>query len=500
MTIPLIGRVAEKKVLTAAFDSKEAEFLLVYGRRRIGKTFLIRRFFEKKPCFFFQITGINQAPLDLQLREFKNEIERVFFYGGQQGPRLQEPQNWLDAFTMLNQAIVLFGKRKKVVIFLDEFPWLATRKSGVLQALDYMWNRFWVNAPRIKLIVCGSAASWMIENILNNKKGLHNRVTRRLRLEPFTLVETQGYLKHQGICLTQNQILSLYMCIGGVPYYLRSCEKGLSATQIINQLCFHPKGVLRNEFQNLFSSLFEHAESHEVIIRLIASQRGGISRKVIEETLELKGGRLTSRLKELEEAGFIMTLMPQGRERGTFYKVIDEYTLFYLSWIAPTQKARFTQDISDAHWEVLSQTAAWKDWSGYAFEAVCYKHLLQIRKALKIPEGSLATSWRFVPPAKSTEEGAQIDLLFNRPDSVVNLCEIKYCTSPYTLDKAYAQDLARKARAYQSKTKIPKQIFFSMITASRLKKNLYAEEFISSEVMLEDLFEERGMHSLFSWA
>lgn len=487
MPSQLIGRIYEQKQLQTALDSPEAEFIAVYGRRRIGKTFLIRRFFEKKSCLFFQVSGINQAPIELQLREFKNEIERVF-YEGKQGPRLQDPQNWLEAFAMLTDAIHIFAKRKKIVLFFDEFPWMATRKSGILQALDYYWNRFWTEDKRIKLIVCGSAASWMIDNILNNKKGLHNRVTGRMRLEPFTLAETRAYLKHQGIALDAAQILALYMCIGGVPFYLRSCRKGLSAVQNINQLCFQRKGTLLDEFQNLFSSLFEHAESHEEIIRLMASQRGGMSRKQIEEKTGLKGGRLTARLKELEEAGFILSFIPKGRERGIFCKVIDEYTLFYLHWISPESKSRITQEISSAYWEALSQTTGWKAWSGYAFEAVCYKHLAQIRKALSIPEGSTATSWRFIPRAKSPEEGAQIDLLFDRPDQTVSLCEIKYCTVPYVIDKGYAKDLARKAQVYRTKTKTEKQIFLSMITSSRLKKNIYAEELIASEATLEDLF------------
>ena len=422
----------------------------------------------------------------LQLREFKKEIERVF-YGGQ-GGHLAEPQNWLDAFAMLTDSITLLAKRKKVVLFFDEFPWMATRKSGALQALDYYWNRFWVCQPQIKLIVCGSAASWMITNLLNNKKGLHNRVTQRIRLEPFNLGETQAYLRSQGILLDQRQILTLYMSIGGIPFYLRGCEKGYSAIQNINHLCFQKKGMLQAEFTNLFTSLFASGDGHESLMRFLSAHRGGISRQALEQHSGLKGGRLTVRLKELEEAGFIQSFLSQGRERGTFYKIVDEYSLFYLSWIAPEGKSVIEHGLSNTYWDVISQTAAWKAWSGYAFEAVCLKHLAQIRSALHIPEGSRATTWRFVPPPKSPERGAQIDLLFERPDQVIQLCEIKYTATPYEIDKAYAQNLSQKVQVYRLKTQTEKQIFISMITACRLKNNLYAQEMIASEVTLQDLF------------
>jgi hypothetical protein len=389
---------------------------------------------------------------------------------------------------MLTETINLFAKRKKVVLFLDEFPWLTTRKSGALQALDYYWNRFWVNDPRIKLIVCGSAASWMITNIVNNKKGLHNRVTSRMRLEPFNLGETKAYLKHRGINWDASQVLILYMSLGGIPFYLRFCERGLSAIQNINQICFHKKGMLQGEFHNLFASLFENGENHETIIRMLAGKRNGVSRKEIEECLALKGGRISTWLKELEEAGFIQAFLSQGRDRGLFYKIIDEYSLFYLSWIAPQEKSGLGQEVSSEHWDATAQTPSWKAWSGYAFEAVCFKHLPQIRKALQIPEGAIAHTWRFVPPKNSEESGAQIDMLFDRPDNIIQLCEIKYTATPFELSKADAQDLSRKAQVYRSKTKTEKQIFFSMITSCRLKKNLYAEELVASEVVLDDLF------------
>jgi len=488
MTDILIGRRFEQQQLQKAFDSKESEFIAIYGRRRIGKTFLILNFFERKSCVFFYVSGINHSPLELQLKEFKNQIEQIF-YADKKGTKLQVPENWMDALQMLTDAVNIFAGRRKVILFFDEFPWMATHKSGLLQALDYYWNRYWTRHSKIKLIICGSAATWIIDNILNNKGGLHNRVTLRMRLEPFTLYETKCYLKQRGIHFSQQHILQLYLCIGGIPYYLRFINKKLSAIQNINQLCFHKKGILTDEFNNLFSSLFDQAEIHEQIIKLIASKRGGMDRVEIENTLSYKGGSLSKRLKELEEAGFISAFTPYGKVRGVYYKVIDEYTLFYLTWIMADTKNRLTKEITDEYWEYVSQTSAWKAWSGYAFEAICYKHIKNIQMALKIPSGTTVTTWRYIPGKKEKTEGAQIDLLFDRLDGIVQLCEIKYCSSPYKINKDYAKVLIQKSEVYQKITKTKKQIFISMITSCHLQKNMYSEEIITSEATLDDLFE-----------
>jgi AAA+ ATPase superfamily predicted ATPase len=484
----IIGRKYEQQQLQKSLDSKEAEFIAIYGRRRVGKTYLVRNFFKNKKCIFFQISGIHNAPTNLQLKEFKKEIERIFLHE-LGGLKLKEPENWMEALELLTDSIQLVKDSQKIVLFFDEFPWMVTHKSGLLSALDYYWNRFWVNNEKIKLIICGSAASWIVRNILNNKGGLHNRVTSKIHLEPFTLYETKEYLKYKEITLTNAQILDLYMCLGGIPYYLKFVEKGLSAAQNINRLCFQKRGSLLDEFKNLFSSLFDHAEAHEEIIKFIATKREGISRKEIEKAILKKGGRLSRRLEELEEAGFIMAFVPWGQKRGIYYKIIDEYTLFYLKWIAPDSTSRLSKEITSKFWEAASQTPSWKAWSGFAFEAICYKHLSNIRKTLFIPDGATATTWRSVPK-KGKTEGAQIDLLFYRPDDSVNICEIKYCKEPYAIDKNYSKELQRKVDIFQKITKTDKQIFLSMITACRLKKTMYSEELITSEVRLDDLFKE----------
>ncbi|HVE43579.1 MAG TPA: ATP-binding protein [Gammaproteobacteria bacterium] len=486
----IIGRLIEQQQLEKIFQSKEAEFVAVYGRRRVGKTYLIREFFnnnnKKKKCLFFRSSGIHKGSLKKQLEKFKQEIE-VTFYRGRKGTQLSAFSNWHDAFEALKDAIELVAGNQRVVLFLDEIPWMATPKSGLLEALDYYWNRYWSADKRIKLIICGSAASWMIESILNNKGGLHNRITLRLLLEPFTLAEVKAYLEYKNVSYNNQQILMAYMCLGGIPFYLKFFEKGLSVIQNINHICFNKKGALFDEFHLLFSSLFKNHEIHEALIRFIAKKREGVSRREIESHFHYKGGRLTSRLKELEEAGFIIQFAPWKKERGVYYKVVDEYTLFYLTWIAGRSTHSLAKNMDDHYWEVMSAKPAWKAWSGFAFEAICFKHLNQIKKALCIPDGSDVFPWRYLP-GQDGEMGAQIDLVFDRPDDMVNLCEIKHTVSDFVVDKKYAAHMRNREKIYLSVTKTKKQIMRSMILSASLKKNIYSAGFIASVVTLHDFF------------
>lgn len=483
----IIGREHEKKQLEKIYSSNQAEFVAVYGRRRVGKTWLIREFFQQKSCIFFRSSGIHKGRLKKQLENFKKEIEDVF-YKNRKGAKLASFPDWHSAFESLTDAINLFDTNQKVVIFLDELPWMATPKSGLLEALDYFWNRYWSENKNIKLVICGSAASWIIGNVLHDTGGLHNRVTLRLPIDPFSLPETKAYLAWKKIRYTNEQILALFMCIGGIPFYLNFIEKGLSAIQNINNICFNKKGALYDEFSLLFSSLFKKHQMHEEIIIFIAGKREGVGRHEIESSLGYKGGRLTERLRELEEAGFIVAFTPWKKERGIYYRVIDEYTLFYLFWIAPRSANRITGEVSEKYWEIISAKPAWKAWSGYAFESVCLKHIGQIRKALHIPDGAEVFPWRHAPEKGKDESGAQVDLVFDRPDGAVNLCEIKYCSSPYVIDKKYASALLAREKIYCSVAKTDKQIFHSMIVSGGLKKNIYSEEIISSVAVLGDLF------------
>jgi len=357
--------------------------------------------------------------------------------------------------------------------------------------LDHYWNSRWSTFPNLKLVVCGSAASWILNNLIYAKGGLHNRLTSVVPLKPFTLHETEEYLRHRGVKLNRHQILELYMVMGGIPLYLNGVQPGLSTLQTINQLCFHKEGFLFNEFSHLFASLFDASEAHEELIRTLSISRQGLSREqILQKTKHSSsGGMFKARLSELEEAGFIASFTPYGYlNKGTFFRVIDEYSLFYLRWIAPVSKRLRLSLKNTSYWESKMQSQSWKSWSGYAFESICFKHIEQIKKSLGMQ--AIATevgSWRY-NPKKDEEAGTQIDLLIDRADGIVNLCEIKFSQEKFVLTKSYAQEILRKKHIYREHRKTNKSIFITLITPEGVSPNTNSTQIITNEVTANDLF------------
>lgn len=486
----LIGRNEEKAMLEDFVKSDRPEFLAIYGRRRIGKTFLIKQTFAERDCIFFNVTGVQNGSKEAQIKLFTKEIGNVFY----QGAEIKERDNWIDTFDVLAAAIEKnVPKDRKIVLFFDEFPWMATHRSGLLQALEHRWNHSWSNDERIKLIICGSSASWIINKIINNKGGLHNRITRQIHLMPFNLKDTAEFLSHLKIKLDYKQIAELYMATGGVPYYLLRAEKNQSATQLIDKMAFQHNCLLFNEFDNLFSSLFENANHHVELLRIIANSHSGIGQEeIISNSPDIsRGGRTVDRLKELEDTGFVVSFMPHmHKKRGRYYRLIDEYTLFYLDWIEPIKNTLQKKSLESGYWQERHHTPAWYNWAGYAFESICYKHIHQIRKKLNISPSAIANGWRYVPVAKSSEQGAQIDLLFDRDDDTITICEIKYTTEPFAITKEYAQNLKNKIAVFKEKTRTKKNIFLVMISANGIKETIYSEELVQGVVTLEDLFSQ----------
>ena len=481
----IIGRRKEQELLRELIGSNKSEFIAIYGRRRVGKTYLIKNLVSSIPCVFFHVTGVQKGPIHVQLKEFAKQIGKAFY----QSPSIVPQKNWFDTFEDLTEAINEVPKDQTVVLFFDELPWMATPRSKILVALELYWNRYWSFDRRVKLIICGSSTSWIINNIINNKGGLHNRVTRTFHLQPFSLFETESYLKEHKIKLNRRQILDLYTVLGGVPLYWSFIRKGRSAHQCIDELCFQKNGALVNEFERLFESLFEDPKPYVELIRLIAEHRYGIGQSELIALSQLpNGGGTIDRLHQLEEAGFVTSLVPYGhKDRGVYYVMDDEYSLFYLRWIEPHLKTVSKKETNEGFWLSLSHQPTWKAWAGYAFESTCYKHINHIRKALKINPGATVGTWRFVPKPNQGD-GAQIDLLFDRLDGAITLCEIKYADKPFAIDKSYAQEILRKMEVFRKQTKTKKQLFFSAITTMGLKPTMYSEELISSEATLDDLF------------
>ena len=469
----IVGRKEEQVLLNQLIESQKPEFVAVCGRRRVGKTFLIRQVYNKQMAF--QMTGIAQGNTKQQLSNFFSVL-RDLQPGIDQGSL---PENWFDAFGLLRNYLQRLKAPKKVVFF-DELPWIDTPRSNFLSALEHFWNAWASGRPDIILVVCGSAASWMINKVINNRGGLHNRVTRRIRLLPFTLQETESFFRVNQIQLDRYQILELYMVLGGVPFYLSEIRPGMSAFQEIDRLAFSKNGLLVSEYDNLYRSLFNHADRHITIIETLAGKPRGLSREEIVKISRVKdGGALTTVLRELEESGFISKSFPFGKKiRDSIYRLSDQYSLFYLKFV------KDQKSLGSGSWLTRIDSPAWRAWSGYAYENICLQHIAAVKKALGI-SGVYTEESSWIDKDRSV----QIDLLIDRRDHVISLCEVKFNQKPFLLTKAYREELEKKILTFKEETQTRKSVFLTLITTVSLKHNIHSLGFVQNVVTMDDLFE-----------
>ena len=477
MDIQIIGRKKEILILQEALESNEAEMVAVLGRRRIGKTFLISSAYKEN--IVFEISGSQSTSTNQQLRNFRDELKN--FSGNKLA--LEIPSDWLSAFQLLKQYLKELDPNQKKVLFFDEVPWLSQHKSGFLEALGYFWNS-WASRQNLVVVICGSAASWMIRRIVHDKGGLHNRITKYIHLHPFTLSETEQYLQSRNIHFDRFQILHLYMAIGGIPHYLKAVKAGQSVVQNIDRICFSENGLLKNEFSKLYPALFKHAERHVAIIRALASKWKGMPRTELIEQLKFKsGGGITTLLAELEQSGFIHSYYPfKGKSREKIYRLSDPYSLFYLQFIEPNTS-------EEGIWFQISQSQQYKSWAGYAFENICLVHVPQIKKALGI-SGIFSSVSSFYKKSTADLGGAQIDLVLDRKDHVVNLFEIKFYDEPFIPSQDFSNGLQEKRSIFKSSTNTRKQLSWVVLSAFGLKQNQYSLGLVDNVLTLDALFEE----------
>lgn len=476
MTKIVIGRKQELGLLQEALETNEAEMVSIIGRRRVGKTFLVTTAYQDR--LIFEMTGTQGVSSVQQLKNFRDQIAIL----SNSTLPLEIPADWLDAFRMLRSFLEPRISKEKKVIFFDELPWLAHPKSGFLEAFGYFWNN-WASRQNLVVVICGSAASWMIRKVVHNKGGLHNRITKNIQLFPFTLAETELYLKSRNIHLDRYQILHLYLAMGGVPHYLKEIKKGFSAAQNIERICFSQSGILQDEFSKLYPALFKNAERHMSVIRLLAEKRSGMTRKeVLEKLKSTSGGGITSVLEELEQSGFIASYHPFGnKKKEKLFRLTDEYSIFYLHFIEGKIYGK------KGAWLNLSQTQEYQSWSGFAFEGMCLKHLEQIKEALGI-SGVYSAAYSFLKKGGPQEKGAQIDLVLDRNDHVVNLFEIKFYNDTMSMDQSMAGSIRSKTSVFKSLTNTKKQVFWTLVTTFGLQHNQYSLGLIDSVITLDDLF------------
>ncbi len=469
------GRKEEIKKLSSLLDKDQPEFVAVYGRRRIGKTYLVRQVFAEK--IVFECAGLHQKDISQQLENFWLTLNEF------QKPTLPTPppKTWLQAFAQLKSYLGgLLGKEKKVV-FLDEVPWFETQHSGFLAALDNFWNQFCSRRPDIILVICGSAASWIIQKVVNDRGGLHNRITAHIQLMPFRLAEAKEFLEMQNVQLSPKDTVELYMCVGGIPFYLKDAAPGRSLPQILDDLLLGKQAVLHNEFPNLYASLFKNSQAHETVVQALASKNKGLTRsEIIGATGMNSGGGLSVVLEELLQCGFVQPIFPLKKAKeDCLYRLVDEFTLFYFRFLHPKKTGN--------SWMQICRQPAYKAWAGYTFENTCFKYVLQIKKALGI-QGIISNEYSWVKKGTATEAGAQIDLIIDRSDNCINLLELKFQDAVFEMDKACAEQLRERGNLFRQQTKTRKNIFLTLLAASGAKRNAHFLSVVQQELGIEDLF------------
>lgn len=472
----LIGRGKETARLLQASEETDAQLVAVYGRRRVGKTYLIRETFRGR--FLFQHAGVYQGTKKEQLSAFFQALLDAGLPSDN-----PVPSNWAETFQLLKRLIQASTQQNKI-IFIDELSWMDTPKSDLMKALEHFWNA-WASAQQhLMLIVCGSATSWMLKKVIHNKGGLYNRVTCKIKLLPFSLYQCREYTQHENLAFSDTQIMELYMILGGIPYYWALLEKGLSVTQNVDRLFFSDDAPLENEYQYLFASIFRAPKDYLLIIEALAQKKKGLTRNEILAATRLAGsGIFSQRLEELESCGFIREYHAFGKsEKGSLYQLMDPFILFYHHFLR-----RKTGD--RAFWSHQVNTPAMNAWAGLAFEQLCLLHTEQIKKKLGI-SGILTDIASF--NCKANPEtgimGSQIDLLISRADRTINLLEMKYANMPYAVSKPVYESLKRKANDFLLETGTRSAIHLTMVTPYGLVRNSYAGE-IQSQITAEDLFQ-----------
>lgn len=453
----LIARQKECEQLADSLKSNRSEFVIVCGRRRIGKTFLIDQFFKNEYDFTF--VGAHKAKTATQLRNFAKAIRQ------HSGKKPSPFSDWYDAFDALEEYLGSLPADRKKVIFIDEMPWIDTSRSTFVEALENFWNGWANRRYDIILIASGSATSWMADNLLENQGGLHNRITRRIYLEPFTLGETEEYFKSQDFYWTRYDMLQCYMLTGGVPYYLSLLDPKLSIAQNIDVLCFDENGPLRKEFNELYPALFNHAENYINIVALLYQHKSGLTRKEIAQNSKLNGKFLNTILENLEQCDFIAKMELFGRESTMVYRLVDFYTLFYFKFIAEKHK------LDGQWWSHHLDDAGIRSWQGLSFELVCMQHHRQIKKALGISGmATTVSTWKCGPDKESNLPGAQIDMIIERADRMIHLCEMKFSQKAFNISGDYEKKLRDRMWLFDTKTKTRNRLYTLLSRLSALVK------------------------------
>ncbi len=476
----MIGRKKETDELNKLYYSGKAELVAIYGRRRIGKTYLVDETF--KGHITFRHAGL--SPVDENKKgQLKAQLEHFYYSLLLHGmKKSKKPANWLEAFYLLETFLEQNDDGSRQLIFLDELPWLDTPRSGFMTAFEGFWNTWGCHRNNLMVVVCGSANSWILDNLINNHGGLYNRVTYEIKLAPFTLNECEQFYNSKNVKLSRYDIAQSYMILGGIPYYMGYFQSGMSLAQNIDHILFSKQGKLKSEYDRLFASIFSNPELMKEIVGLLYTRNAGYTRSELVEKVSIKdGGTLSQSLRALIASDFVIKYIPFGKGKKEHYKLVDPFCMFYLHFV---EKKR---ELDDKFWQHNTSKQQVVSWRGFAFENVCFNHVPQIKKALGI--SGVITTHSAWSKRKDDVEGVQIDLLLSRNDNVVNMCEIKYYGEEFTVDKGYHQVLLRRQGILARELSPRISIHSTLITTFGLTYNEYSGVF-SNVITLDDLFSE----------
>ena len=482
----LVGRENEIEALNKLYESGSAELVALYGRRRVGKTFLVDETFEGRITFrhaglspiddTYASEGGRKSRMKDQLRHFHRSLTM-------QGMKADKaPESWLDAFYLLEDFLMeRAGENRRQLVFLDEIQWLDTPKSGFMTGLEAFWNGWACHRHDIMLIVCGSSSSWVLDKVINNHGGLYGRVTYQMKLAPFSLRECERFLESGGVAMSRYDIVQAYMMLGGIPYYLGYLKRGLSLAQNVDALFFADGAPLRGEYDRLFSSLFANPDVMKSIVEALGERNRGLTRQeLVRKAGVADGGELSRFLKALESGSFIMRYTSFGTgKRQELYKLTDPFCIFWLRFVKKSEG-------KPVIWANIVDSGAVSAWRGYSFENACWNHIGQIKAALGI-SGVATSESLWSKRGDEDGRGAQIDLIIDRRDNVVNMCEMKFCNGDFSVDKDYHRTLMNRRQLLQDLVSKRTAIHSTLITTYGMKYNAYSGDFVSV-VTVDDLF------------
>ena len=478
----MVGRKRETDELNNLYNKKESELVAIYGRRRVGKTYLVDEVFKDR--ITFRHAGL--SPIEMsnhpKVRPLKQQLQAFYYsllYHGM--PKSHCPKDWLEAFYMLEVFLRDRDDGSKQLVFLDELPWMDTNRSGFITGLEAFWNGWGCHRKNLMVVVCGSANSWILDKLINNHGGLYNRVTYVIKLEPFSLKECEEFMIERGINLSRYDITQSYMIVGGIPYYLNYYEKGKSLSQTVDRLFFEKNAKLKEEYDRLFSSIFHNPESMKSIVEFLNKRSSGYTRKeIVENTNANDGGKLSENLNALIASDFVMKYIPFDKgKREEHYKLIDPFCIFYLRFVKDRNK------MDNGFWQQNVTSHEITSWRGFAFENVCFNHINQIKKALGV-SGVYSEQYAWIKRDEE-EEGTQIDLIIERDDNIVNMCEMKFYSDAFVVKEGYERLLRRRQMLLSERIKKKQVIHNTLISTYGIKENEYRWIF-DSVITMADLF------------